>query len=62
MDKLEQLGMVEALSTILPVDNPNITTDIVKGKQKILTMNVDEEWIENSLLDLPFIYLSLIHI
>lgn len=59
MNKQEQIGLAEVVNDYLAVDKVVDNTSeikIIKGKAKILTIDVDEEWIENSFIDLPFIY------
>lgn len=56
----KEMAIIEELNDILNVDNSvdksNFTAEVIKQKQKVITIDVDEEWIENNLIDIPFIY------
>lgn len=59
VDKEHEVAENKGFNSIVSVDKSvekYKNANIVKGEQKILTIDVDEEWIENNLIDMPFIY------
>ncbi|EKS4345154.1 hypothetical protein QB607_003158 [Clostridium botulinum] len=56
MDNCEQIGLAEVLNDKIDENKQEFSSNVTRQKQNIITISVDEEWIENNLIDMPFIY------